>query len=557
MHRRVVFLNLLCLLSLGVYAQQTVGLFTRTSASRDGYILFAPTGSTTTYLVDKCGKLVHNWPNSHRPGLSAYLLPDGTMLRTGSTTNNVFTSGGSGGVIEKIDWNGNVMWTYTISSNSECQHHDVCPLPNGNILAIVWELKTNAEALAAGRNPAKLGTTLWSEKVVELEPVGTNAANIIWEWRAWDHLIQEFDNAKANYGVVSQHPELINLNYAPGQPTGSDWLHMNSIAYNSDLDQIIVSLHNTNEIWVVDHSTTTAEASSHSGGAQNKGGDLIYRWGNPIAYNSGSASDQKLYGQHNAHWIPNGLPHSGKIMIFNNGMGRPGGNYSSVEIIAPPVTSTGGYNLAIGQSYQPDSAIWKYVAPNPADFYAMNISGAQRLANGNTLICDGPAGKFFEIDSAENIVWEYTNPVNSNGAISQGSPAVQNLVFRCTHYDIGYSGLSGHGLIPGNPIETNPLSYNCFMNTNLGIETATKHIQNIRALNPFHEQITITSGGAIGETRIALYSITGVRCAEWTRNITTGEHVELTLNTELQGGLYILEVSNDKQTERVKLLCTR
>jgi hypothetical protein len=470
--------------------------------------------------------------------------------------NNVFTAGGSGGIIEKIDWNGNVTWSYMMSSNSECQHHDVCPLPNGNILTIAWELKTTTDALAAGRNPAKLGTSVWSEKIVELQPTGVNTANIVWEWHAWDHLVQEFDNAKANYCIVSQHPELMNLNYVPGQATNSDWLHMNSIAYNSDLDQVIVSPHNTSEIWIIDHSTTTAEAASHSGGAHNMGGDLLYRWGNPLAYNRGTLADQRLYRQHNVHWIPNGLPDSEKIMIFNNGMGRPGGNYSTVEIIAPPVSSTGDYPLTSGQAYPPDTAFWEYQAPNPADFYATNISGAQRLSNGNTLICDGPAGNFFEIDGAKNKVWEYKNPVNNNGAITQGNPAVQNLVFRCTQYDIGFSGFTGHSLTPGNPIEINPLNYSCVMNTNVGTAAILKPTEGFKVGNPFNREITIISNSAVSEARITLSSITGVKYSEWTSNMSAGEPIELKLKTELPGGMYILEIRGSNYMEKVKLLCT-
>lgn len=267
----------------------------------DGYVLFSPINSTITYLIDKCGYSIHTWTSTHRPGQSVYFLSDGTLLRPGNMGNTVFNAGGNGGVVEQFAWNSTLLWSYSISSAVECQHHDVKKLPNGNILAIVWELKTVSEATLAGRNPSLLGNSLWSEKIVELQPVGSSSANIVWEWQVWDHLIQEYDSTKSNYGIVSQHPELLNLNYYTGSATAIDWLHINSIDYNAALDQIIVSSHSFNEVWIIDHSTSILEASSHSGGLSGRGGDLLYRWGNPIAYNRGTNVNRILYGQHNAH----------------------------------------------------------------------------------------------------------------------------------------------------------------------------------------------------------------------------------------------------------------
>ena len=96
-------------------------------------------------------------------------------------------------------------------------------------------------------------------------------------------------------------------------------MHTNSVAYNPELDQIMLSIHEFSEVWIIDHGTTTAEAASHSGGRRGKGGDLLYRWGNPRAYRTGSNVDQRLFAQHCAHWIPAGLPGAGHMLVFNNG----------------------------------------------------------------------------------------------------------------------------------------------------------------------------------------------------------------------------------------------
>jgi hypothetical protein len=98
------------------------------------------------------------------------------------------------------------------------------------------------------------------------------------------------------------------------------------------------------------------------------------------------------------------------MLVFNNGVGRPGGSYSSVDEIVPPVDENGNYSLVPGSAYDPKEQLWIYTADNPPDFFAQNVGGAQRLNDGNTLICDGPAGVFFEVTSENVIVWQYENP---------------------------------------------------------------------------------------------------------------------------------------------------
>ena len=192
---QAIVVVVLVLLALDM-AAQTVGLLQNSPGNQDGYVLFAPNTSDTTYLIDKCGYRVHDWPSAHPPGQSAYFMEDGTLLRTARTNSNTFNAGGQGGIIERIDWNGNVVWTYTISDALQCQHHDIYPMRNGNILVIAWDLKSPAEARAAGRDTTHIGNALWSDKIIEIQPTGANGANVVWEWRVWDHLIQNFDSLK-------------------------------------------------------------------------------------------------------------------------------------------------------------------------------------------------------------------------------------------------------------------------------------------------------------------------------------------------------------------------
>ncbi len=441
----------------GIYTEQvieqTTGLFINDPAAYEGYTLFAPMQSKNTYLIDNEGTVIHTWTSSYNPGLSVYLLENGNLLRTGNTNNATFNAGGAGGIVEELDLDGNVVWSYTLSGPEACLHHDVEYLPNGNILMIAWEMKTESEAVAAGRNPNLLSDgELWPDTIIEVDPF-TNT--IVWEWRVWDHLVQDYDSNKPDYGVVSDNPQLIDLNYTFGPTAGADWTHFNSVEYIEEFDQIMVSVHSFSEIWVIDHSTTTAEAAGHSGGNSGKGGDLLYRWGNPQTYGQGDSTDQKLYSQHHATWIPAGYPGEGDILIFNNGTMRPGDDYSTIEQITPPIDEFGSYTYSPGFAYGPASSTWTYTAANPTGFYSKNISGAQRLANGNTLICEGTTGRFFETAQDGTIVWEYVNPVTDSGVLGPydtipTSPMgdQKNQVFNVNRYYPAYPGLSG--IVPVN-----------------------------------------------------------------------------------------------------------
>ncbi len=438
--------------------QKTLGMTKHlVGSTENGYVLFAPMYCKMTYLIDKCGKKVHSWVSNYNPGFSVYLLPDGNLLRTGTVQDTFFNAGGKGGIIEKIDWDSKVLWSYIISNDSLGQHHDIYPMDNGNILVIAWQSVSLTEAFAKGRYKGTIeGVKLWSERIIELKPIGKDKAEIVWQWSLWDHLIQDENFSKPDYSVVSKHPELMNINFAPNQ--SSDWIHLNSIDFNKDLNQIVLSSHNTSEIWIIDHSTTTKEAATHSGGNYGYGGDFLYRWGNPMAYNRGTSIEQKFYLQHNAAWIPKGYKDGGDIMVFNNGLGRIPA-YSSIEIITPPITSSGVYNQNL--PYGPPMQKWIYKNPVPDKFYSVVFSGANRLFNGNTLICDGVAGKFFEIDDKNSIVWEYVNPVASDDQIKTDGEAGGNNVFRNTYYSELYSGFKGKTLTSLGPIEKNSYTYYC------------------------------------------------------------------------------------------------
>lgn len=377
------------------------GVTINTGEAQAGYLLVSLLDSQIAFLLSNDGRVVQYWRSDYEPGLSAYLRADGTLIRTAAISNwalgNLLFF--MNGRVEWFDWENNLTGQVEYLSDWYVGHHDIEPLPNGNILMIAYDRYSAAEALTAGRKPTLLPFIgyVWSEKVVEINP---KTGEVVWEWRAWEHLIQEYDSAENNFGSVADHPGKIHLNFVDGL-TLADWLHINSIDYNAELDQILLSASFFGEIWVIDHSLSTAEA-------RGAAGDLLYRWGNPEAHNAGSGADQVLFGQHDAQWIPAGYPGAGNILIFDNGDG--GRDYSRIVEIAPPLTGNGSYQMAVGEPTLPENLAWEYIAPEPQTLFAQIGGGVQRQPNGNTLITDTSNGRIFEVKPNGDIVWDYVLP---------------------------------------------------------------------------------------------------------------------------------------------------
>ena len=445
----------------------TVGLIYCNGNVSTGYTLFSPISSSTSYLIDEYGRELHRWesPGGHRPGLSAYLLEDGDLLRTANLGNNQpgdFSAGGAAGKIERISWDGELEWSWTYSSQTFRSHHDIEPMPNGNILVIAWEEMSEQEVVQAGKDTsgnsskAVTSTTLWPDIVIEVEPIGTDDYNIVWKWSAWDHLIQDYDSSKDNYGVVGDHPELLDVNYMDaegGASGGRDWMHCNGIDYNQFLDQIALSCKNMNEIYIIDHSTTTSQAAGHTGGNSGMGGDILYRWGNPEAYRAGDENDQILFAQHDVQWIESGRENAGDLIVYNNGNGRDT-LYSSVDIFKPPLVN-GSYTKNLSEPFGPVNTSWSWNIGT--DMYAPSISGVERLPNGNTLVTYGTRGTFYEVDLSGEIVWKYISPINTGDEMNQGDSIYTgngNKVFKVRRYDPNYNAFKDKEINPGDYIET-------------------------------------------------------------------------------------------------------
>ena len=379
-------------------------------------------------------------------------LEDGTLLRAGREDRDPrFRGGGIGGRIQKLAPDGTVLWHWQLAGEKRQQHHDLEPLPNGNVLLITWERVPRLQAIAHGRDPRQVGEVgLWPDAVLEIQPLPPDRAKVVWEWRAWDHLVQDAYEARPDYGMIAEHPGRIDLNgehrdapplseeelrrrreleegmealgYFGGdegavdpnsevvekRQKSGDWLHTNSVDYHAEYDLIVLSTPEFSELWVIDHSTTTAEAATGRGGRWGRGGDLLWRWGNPRMYGAGGDSDRRLFYQHDPTWIPGKRPGELRLLVFNNGGGRPGEPHSSVEELVLPFDPKKGFQRESGKAYGPAEPAWIYA--DPKGFYSAFISGSQRLPNGNTLICSGVPGRLFEVTAEGRIVWDYRNP---------------------------------------------------------------------------------------------------------------------------------------------------
>ena len=461
-YNHCILFYLIILINSSAIAQRTVGLLKSSSNVSDGYILFSPISSKETYLIDNCGQVVNKWSSEFVPGQTAYLLPNGDLLRAGRVAG-FFSGGGVGGKIEIFDWNGTLKWSYTLANEKYHQHHIAHPMPNGNILTSVWYKYSKEEAIQKGFRPDKLTNQgIWSDRILELKPLPENKAEIVWEWDFWDHTIQDLDSTKSDYGKIADHPELLDVNFFE-DPGGNpaEWIHLNSLDYNPQLDQILVSSKYHNEFYIIEHTASTQLAKGHTGGKYGKGGDFLYRWGNPRSYGRGTEANHWLFGQHDVQWIKSGMQGAGNILLFNNGSNRKDQLYSSVEEIVPPINPDGSYRLETGKSYGPLLPDWNYQGNPKTSFYSSRVSGVQRLTNGNTLICEGNKGNFIEVTGNNKIVWQYENPINNFGAIAQGETPVNNDVFKISKYLTSYSGFKDKVLSPLKTLEENPSDYSC------------------------------------------------------------------------------------------------
>jgi hypothetical protein len=445
-----------------------------------GYTLFGARG--TTYLLDMEGRVVHTWP----VGTNPHLLDDGDVLDAANDDPSGFTG------FKEVSWNGTTVWQYLETRTTYHPHHDFVRIFNPELgayttLYVANKDFTRAQCIAAGANPATVPSTgAQMDAVVEVDVSG----NIVWEWCFFDHVVQDWDPNKPHYvgagHTVADYPGKLNINL-PGHPLKQDWLHINAVDYNQDLNQVVVNSVQ-GEFYVIDHGSTfiAGDPAGSTALAATSAGDFLYRFGDPARYNQGdkpsiledwtqsTTGNKQLGGAHHVSWIGSGLVGAGHFLIFDNGQylsehtpqsyvleinpfldasGIDTGNY-----VNPPAADYDSWTAPAVTEKTPKQMsrqiVWSYSSKSNLTLFSHIGCSAQRLPNGNTLICADTEGYIVEVTADGQAVWEYIVPITNNGnvlEIGDNLPMI-NSIFRAYRYTPDHPALVGHTLTPGDTI---------------------------------------------------------------------------------------------------------
>ena len=454
------FANMDMMRRMNEYGSEIVGDILPGADSRafDGYTLvhdaaFGGQNANRIYLTDMNGETVHRWePGPYQPeGAVAYLLENGLLLRTLSSHHWLHDEHypvGAAGTVQLLDWDSNVVWEYEMDvPEKHVLHHDVDYMPNGNILAIAYTGFSREEARSMGWDgefPVN-AETIWLDKIVELQPdLVDGSTEIVWQWNVWDHLVQDKFPDRPNFGDVESEVGKIDINYLREDYVlfiGGQMNHVNSVDYNAELDQIVLSSAAYGELWFIDHGTTMAEAAGDSGGRHGRGGDLIYRWGNPLTTRSGSLDEATLYWQHDARWITEGLPGAGNMLVYNNGTKRRldgtfdpeagmdfDTSYSDLVEFRLPIGADGLYDTG----GEPE-IVWTWNADATEGYFSPFMSGWDRLPNGNTIFVNAHNKQIIEVTPEGERVLDYEVPESGR-------------MYRVYKYPVDYPAFDGRSL---------------------------------------------------------------------------------------------------------------
>lgn len=403
-------------------------------------------------LIDAEGKVVHRWDTDLTGGgHTSYLLKSGGLLRTGIKDRS-FVKGqpvAATDTMQITDKTGRAIWELNArdirlskNKNKITFHHDMCPMPNGNFLVLIYEQIAPEEAKPNGWFAGE-GKPVWSDGILEIRPdLEDGGHEVVWAWRFIDHMIQDKNAKAANFDVIADHPEKIDGHFPKSYaPMNTVRQHLNSIDYHPGRDQIVVSSFIYNEIWVIDHSTTMAEAAGSSGGQHGKGGDLLFRYGNPAAYGKGTQADRIFQNQHDTSWIDEGLPGAGNLLVFNNNTGSEavsrvdlsGGGAAAVQEELEgishvheirPKEKEGSYLKGKTGTFEAERIwFWKH-----EDFFAPFQGGARRLPNGNTLLTDTVGKRVWEVAPDGDVVVRYNGPAPSFKSFKYTAEQVADLL---------------------------------------------------------------------------------------------------------------------------------
>ena len=413
-------------------------------------------------ILDMKGNILHSMSAS---GGNLTFYEDGTSIALNTSKNNVDPS-----EIIQYDWDGNIIWQWTSPAGPQYfLHHDFVKIWNDElgeytILAVAEQQIDTDEAIEAGSDDENSSNKGFSaDSVIEIRMVPQDpedpTANIIWEWKFWDHVVQYYKpdgvlpSGRSTYGDIANPANdfgRLDLNVTTNQKGSgltSDWNHVNGIAYNEDRDEIALSARENCEIFIIDHSLSDEDADGPAG-------DFVYRWGNPYNYTKNEEhlaiiNDnglQQLFGNHHVKWVEpvtpaaeGEVPHK-NLLIFENGSFRPQFCAASAIYEINPFDADGNYVREVDATYSrpdkntdygtlSDQVVWKFSAREfgkfHLGFYSSHGSNVDRLPNGNTLISASEAGHLIEVTPDLKIAWEYLSGFAGGDVISRTEPGLR------------------------------------------------------------------------------------------------------------------------------------
>jgi hypothetical protein len=303
------------------------------------------------------------------------------------------------------DWDDKIVWSYAKAG----MHHD-------------FEREGNPVGYyAPGLEPNMKGgkTMILSNKVVKRPKISDKPllddiiyiideqGKVIWEWLASDH-IEEMGFSIQERNTMYRYPNYVMARTAG--VVGGDWIHLNSASWvgpNKWYDQGDQRFHPDNIIYDGRQTNTT-------GIIDHKTGKIVWHLGPDFESTKELREIGCTVGLHHAHIIPKGLPGEGNILIFDNG-GMAG--YGAPNPMAPYGMNNArrDYSRIVEIDPVAMKIVWDYDANKGGyrdlcKFFSDYVSSAQRLPNGNTLICEGSVGRLFEVTPKGETVWEYISP---------------------------------------------------------------------------------------------------------------------------------------------------
>ncbi len=385
-------------------------------------------------LVDMNGNVKKVWKDVQ--GFPNKLLPGGYLMGSLGLRDPKFGYQDQTDVVE-VDWDGKVVWKFDkkelVDDDGDKrwiarQHHDY--QREGNPVGYYvpgMEAKTES-----GNTLILCHEDVYNKKISEhrlLDDVFIEVdweGNIVWEW----HVSQHFN--ELGFSEIAKNVLARNPNIHENGGGQSDWMHINSMSVlgpNKWYDAGDERFNPENIIWDAREANIMAIISK-------KTGKIVWKIGPDFTESKELRIIGQIIGQHHCHMIPKGLPGEGNILLFDNGgwagygmpsrCSRDGGkadlrDHSRVLEI-DPTTLEVVWEFS-GRTF---GGMMGIVADSK--FYSPLISSAQRLPNGNTMICEGCYMRMFEVTPDKEVVWEFIAPFKG----------MREMVYRAYRYPYDY-----------------------------------------------------------------------------------------------------------------------